>query len=565
MKFKILFYSSASEIETKKLFLNIVPLYLRTYLKINLPEIVSKLDWLVPIQHLQTDEELLDLLDKEKPDLFCTSHYIWNNNYLLEQLSRLQHKLPKNMKILCGGPSINVNIDPDFFKKFPFFDFAIYGPGEAAFQHIIDFLVNGKKIIHFNVSNFAWFDKTQQKQIVADYKYVPQLQVSPYLDNSDLLAKMVNKELSNNNMVVIPYELTRGCPYKCSFCDWNSGLGNKTTRRKDTYKDEIDLFQKLGIRDLYLSDANVGQYDEDIALVEYIANKNINENAKFALDGNYSKLRKENNRKIYHLLAKGNLIDPYLGFTISVQDINLDVLKNIDRPDVGWDEHVKIIRELKECYPDRFCKIQLIQGLPGQTLQTWRETLGQVAKEDVFIQTFVNEFLPTSPAASKEYQEKYNFSYSNSDRVNSSQQVFRGNFAESCYSFSKKDFIEMTLLTTIYNALILLRSNLKMYNFFDIEFFVNKFLASQYYQNLKQNLSTNWDQNKFYFSINFDGSYKQSSGCLHLVTASHWVKNNEFKKFIIESKKDKVLFRKLMQIKIPLPWVVADIHQGAAI
>jgi hypothetical protein len=49
------------------------------------------------------------------------------------------------------------------------------------------------------------------------------------------------------------------------------------------------------------------------------------------------------------------------------------------------------------------------------------------------------------------------------------------------------------------------------------------------------------------------------------VTASHWVKNNEFKKFIIESKKDKVLFRNLMQIKIPQPWVVADIHQGAAI
>ena len=110
------------------------------------------------------------------------------------------------------------------------------------------------------------------------------------------------------------------------FCDWNSGLTNKTTRRKGTYEDEIDLFYDLGIKGIYLADANVGQYEEDIDMVAYLAKKNIEEGAEFRTDGNFSKLRKENNLKIYHLLARGNLITDNAGFIISVQDTNEDVL-----------------------------------------------------------------------------------------------------------------------------------------------------------------------------------------------------------------------------------------------
>ncbi len=560
MKFKILFYSSASDNASKKLFLNIVPLYLITYLKINLPEILPKLDWSLPIQHLKNDEEFLQIIDKEKPDLLCTSHYLWNNDYLLEQLARLKHKFPPNMKILCGGPSINVNIDPSFFTKYPFVDFAIYGPGEAAFQSVLEFLIDNKKLISFNTSNLAWFDKNQQKQVIADYKYVPQLQLSPYLENKDFLSRMVEQQKNKGNMVVVPYELTRGCPYKCSFCDWNSGFSNKVTRRKESYKNEIDLFQSLGIRDLYLSDANVGQYDEDIEMIEYIAQKNIIENAKFSLDGNYSKLRKENNRKIYHLLAKANLIDKQIGFTISVQDINQQVLDNIDRPDVGWDEHVKIIRELREHYPDRYCKIQLIQGLPGQTVDLWRDTLKKITSEDIYLQTFVNELLPASPAASKQYNDKFNFVYSESQRLITEQDFFKGRFSQSCFSFSQEDYVDMTLLTIMYNSLIILRVNINPVEFFDIEFLVDKFVESKYYRNLRENLLNNWKQNKFYFTINFDGSSQLLSGCTHLATAKVWIKNKGFLKFLLECKQNNGLLKRAIKLQIPNPWVTSNIH-----
>jgi tRNA A37 methylthiotransferase MiaB len=264
----------------------------------------------------------------------------------MSQLEYIHDKISCNTCIVVGGPSVDVNTVPDFFKKYPFIDYAIYGAGEVAFRDVISSLVHKKKLIVFNTSNVAWYDAEKKKQVVADYKYVPQLQWSPYLSNVEFLTNIIKVEQDKNMIIVLPYELTRGCPYSCTFCDWNSGLSNKTTRRKGTFKDEIDLFQKLKIQYLYLSDANVGQYEEDIEMISYIAQKNLEEGAGFKLDGNFSKLRKENNLKIYHIMAKGNAIDG--SFVMSVQDINPTILKNINRPDVGWVVHKQMINELKE-------------------------------------------------------------------------------------------------------------------------------------------------------------------------------------------------------------------------
>ena len=159
-------------------------------------------------------------------------------------------------------------------------------------------------------------------------------------DLKELLQEIVQYEFDNNFDISLPYELTRGCPYSCTFCDWNGGLSTKVSRRKLTYQDEIDLFQELGIKNIFLADANVGQYDEDVDMVAYFAKKNIEENANFKVFGNLSKLRIENNKKIYNLLLESDLVDQTTGYELifSIQDIDEQVLKNIDRPDVGWEK-----------------------------------------------------------------------------------------------------------------------------------------------------------------------------------------------------------------------------------
>ena len=523
----VLFYHANDHLVEKKdsvLFLGIASLYLKAHIELTNPELAKQINWLLPIQKKLTDEEFISYCNKVQPDIICSSHYIWNHAFLLEQLSRIKNKISKNIIIAAGGPSIDVNINEKFFSDYPFIDYAVYGAGEQAFADMIESVITGKKLIKFNVSNIAWFDKIKKETIVADFKYVPQHKVSPFLHNKEFFAEII-KDIQNQKInPVIPYELTRGCPYSCTFCDWNSGLSNKVTRRKNSFKDEIDLFQSLKIYNLYLSDANVGQYEEDIEMIQYFADKNLNENAGFKLDGNYSKLKKENNLKIYHILGKANLTSEYHGFTMSVQDTNKDVLKNIDRPDVGWDVHVKIISELKQAFPDKISKVQIIQGLPGQTVESWRHTLSEISKHPITLQAFVSELLPASPAArSKEYQEKFKFEYVRCERYEIGH-FFKAIIPKSCVSFTQIDFVKMTICTIFYAALLLFQNGVKYKLEFDKIY--SDFLSSLNYKILVNDLYNNWKRNnKFYFTLDLDLKENLTSASGFVETSFLWEKS----------------------------------------
>ena len=509
-------------------FLSVAALYFKTHIDICYPDIANEINWLVPIQHKKTDTQLINLINKLKPDVICTSHYIWNNDFLFDQLKRIISKINPQIVIIAGGPSINVNINAEFFNLYPFVKYAIYGAGEMAIADAFTSLITKKKLISFNTSNIAWVDNTSGQPTVAEFKYVPQSKTSPYLHNKDFFKKIVHNEKSQGFVPIIPYELTRGCPYSCTFCDWNSGLSNKVTRRKNSYKEEIDLFHELGIQFIYLADANVGQYDEDVEVIEYLAKKNIHENANFKTESNLSKLRKDNNLKIYHLLAQGDLIQKDWGFTFSIQDINSNVLENIDRPDVTWDVNLRMINELKQCYPDIVSKIQLIIGLPGQTVNSWRQTLSEVCRHDVRICLFLNELLPASPAALDwTYREKFQFTYSNSERFNGFD-FFRGNFAKSCLSYSAENLVEMLITGSFYCGLTLLKYESKVTNF-NLEPIVDYFLCSDIFTKLKQNLLTNWLINdKFYYTINFNGNECLIPACHTGVVADNWIRETQF-------------------------------------
>ena len=504
MSLKVLFYHAhdVSIIDSDSYHLAVAALYLKTYIDVHNPEIANQLEWLVPQQNTLTDSDLIAECELQKVDLLCTSHYIWNHTKLIDQLARVRDKLPQYTKVIVGGPSINVNIDKEFFTKYPFIDYAVYGSGESAFNDVVTSIIKKQKLIAFNNSNLAWQDD-QKKSRISEFKYVPQLNQSPYVSNKKLFSDMITQLGYPIEKIMIPYDLTRGCPYSCTFCDWNSGLSNKVSRRKNTYQSEIDLFEELGIKNIYLSDANVGQYSEDIDLMEYFAKKNIENNAGFKLIGNFSKLKKENNLKLFHIMAKANLVKN--GFVISVQDINDDVLKNIDRPDVGWPEHRKMIIELRAQYPNFQTWIQLIQGMPGQTVKTWRETLETVTEFPVFLSIFVSELLPASPSAlDPVYQDRFKFKYSHSERWDGFQYL-RGTFPESCISFSKRDFVEMTTTSLVFSALSVLRTENRTFNkMIKFHKLADSIIQSDEINLWNENLYNNWcNHDKFYFTEKF--------------------------------------------------------------
>jgi tRNA A37 methylthiotransferase MiaB len=410
-KLRLLFYHAGDHA-----WLYPTALQLKTYIDLLYPNLAEHLDWLIPIQQQVSDQQLIDYINETDTDVLCTSHYLWNHARLARQISSVKPKLKLGFKVIAGGPSIDVNNNKNFFQQYPSIDYAVYGAGEQAFADIVEHLVFDKSLIAFNTSNCAWKNNKTGKSVIADYKFVKMIDTSPFVHNQSMFEVMVEAAKEKNVSVWLPYTLTRGCPYSCTFCDWNSGLGNKVSRRKNTYQQEIDLFQQLGINNIYLADANVGQYDEDVAMIDYFAEKNLQQNAEFHLSGNFSKLKKENNLKIFDIMARGRLVKKTLNF--SVQDINPQVLDNINRPDVGWDVHVAMANELQTKYPHLIVKAQLIYGLPGQTPASWRQTLAAVAQQNILPIIFLNEPLPASPAIyDAEYQRKFQYEYVHSNRI----------------------------------------------------------------------------------------------------------------------------------------------------
>ena len=93
-----------------------------------------------------------------------------------------------------------------------------------------------------------------------------------------------------------------------------------------------------------------------------------------------------------------------------MQDTNYEVLEDIDRPDVPWEEHKQYLLDIKSKYPFTMFTVELMVGLQKQTLESWIEMLCDF-DESFKPQWLVSSYwqlLPQSPAYKKEYQEKNN-------------------------------------------------------------------------------------------------------------------------------------------------------------
>ena len=502
-KYRVLFYHAGLK---KRAWIYTAALQMKTYIDILHPDLASQIDWLLPIQQLISNDELVAYCHKHSVDALCTSHYIWNHSILCDQLAAIKSNLLPHTQIIAGGPSIDVNINTNFLQQHSYIDFAVYSAGEKAFADILYNLVLHRPLTAVTTSNCAWRNVKTNQAVLAPYQFVKMLETSPFLHNGGMFAAMTQQLTAVNDNVWLPYTLTRGCPYTCTFCDWNSGLGNKVSRRKHTYQQEIDLFHQVGITNIYLSDANVGQYDEDVDMIQYFADKNSHHGARFHIGGNYSKLNKKNNLKIYHILAKNNLVKKTLNF--SIQDTNPKVLDLINRPDVGWDTHLAMANELRTAYPNLVIKAQLIYGLPGQTARSWQRTLQTVVDSKIYPVVFVNEPLPASPALyDPNYQDQFAFEYVSSTRFDDDRK-WRSLIPKRSVFFDAEHMVEMNLLSAIYSAMSLINFAMidNQFDTFDVATVVDDFLSSANYKSLHGNLLNNWIQHSnYYYTVGYDG------------------------------------------------------------
>jgi len=319
------------------------------------------------------------------------SLYIWNYNYTHSVL-REYRKLCPDTIIVAGGPNVFIR-DPIYFLEHPWVNVCcdpnVYG------EVFITDLLDGND--WEEVTGAVWKTGRSFKPfVIRDFEWAP----SPYENNLDYAISLVY-EYTNVSMQL---ETSRGCPFKCSFCEWGGGIGTKMNKRKlEDIKKDIDAMVVAGVYAFQICDSNFGFWEEDVEVMRYIADykKTLNIPKTIEIYG-WSK----NNHKYHYDILKHMT---GAGFTqhyaISLQSIKEETLKNINRFDVPIQQRIEFARKVQKEIgtPIQF---EILLGLPGDTIDEYYDAIDLRHEFKDFI-NFVWWMLPNTEGHTPEYRKKH--------------------------------------------------------------------------------------------------------------------------------------------------------------
>ena len=306
-----------------------------------------------------------------RSDIVGFSTYIWNKNYN-NVLARELKKANPNILIVFGGPEPPIT-DKKFFSKFPYIDIAIKQEGEISFYKILESFRWGNTFenipgLLYNF-NGETLDTGEAKRI-DNLDSIP----SPYLIGIfDRLIKE-NPNIRWNATL----ETNRGCPYACTFCDWGSLTYNKIKKfNLERVFAELEWIGKNNIDFVSFTDANFGIFPERDNLIadKLIEVQKLYDNPK-AYTIAWAKNQKQEvvdivKKLIYEGGAK-------IGLNLSVQSMDDNTLDIIRRKNL---EINKIEEVFAICEANNIpLYTELILGLPGETLETWKNNFYKLYK-----------------------------------------------------------------------------------------------------------------------------------------------------------------------------------------
>lgn len=328
----------------------------------------------------------------ENPFVVAFSCSVWNYEYNKAFAKEIKKSYPEAV-IIFGGH--NVLRDFGTFDECDSVDILIYREGEEAFREILLALLDGKDLS--DIANIAY--KSNDKYIKTEEKaFCLSEYPSPYL--SGIFDSIANDGISFSAIL----ETNRGCPFKCSFCDWGT-LGSRVRLfPMERIKAELDWIAEHKIEYVYCADGNFGIVDRDEEIAEYI----ISLKEKTGYPKNFrvcfTKNRTDFVKKICMRFNKYSLDKAQ---TLSFQSLSPVVLENIGRKNISLDHFRELMNEYSRLGIST--SSELILGLPGETKESFTKGLCNLLEygQHKAIQVYTCDLLPNSEMGSPEFVEKF--------------------------------------------------------------------------------------------------------------------------------------------------------------
>lgn len=368
----------------------------------SIPEIESHYNFDIRMLGEGLDELLEEIKDPAVVGISC---YVWNFLGDVELSRRLKERYP-DVLIVWGGPSIPARQQriQEFLGEYPWVDILVQGEGELTFADLLLKRLNGSRYDDCNGITYRTQNPTQPhvttppRDRIMDFAIIP----SPFLNGTfDVL-----RDRYGDYIVGALWETSRGCPFKCTFCDWGSALVTKVNRLEiERVVKEIEWVSNNRIHYVYATDANFGISPErDLEIARRFVEVAQRNGFPDTLVLNWTKNSRRNVIHIADTLVKGGVTT---NTTLSFQSFNPPTLKAIKRNNIKLD----VYRELKEEYHSRKLPTytELILGLPEETLDTFTDglekTLSTRLEDQLSIYPLV--LLENTEMALPEDREKY--------------------------------------------------------------------------------------------------------------------------------------------------------------
>ncbi len=343
---------------------------------------------------------IADAVDALKgADLVGFSTYVWNGRISLEIARRLKALKP-SIVIVFGGP--HVPDQPEsFMRANRQIDLAVHNEGERTFLKLLETF--GDRVAWEAIPGISMvkpdgtFVRTQNVDRVRDLDEIP----SPFLEGA---FDGIMKANPNESWIGL-WETNRGCPFRCTFCDWGSATAAKVTKfGEDRLFREVDWFAHKKIEYIFCCDANFGIQKRDVDIANYVAAVKREKGYPVALSVQNTKNATERAYLTQKILSDAGLNK---GVALSMQSVDMPTLEAIKRDNISLGTYMELqrrfTRDKVETYSD------LILGLPGETYESFVRGVDLLMENGQHNRIQFNNLsiLPNAEMGDPAYQAKY--------------------------------------------------------------------------------------------------------------------------------------------------------------
>ncbi len=281
------------------------------------------------------------------PDMIGFSVYLWNRHVVLEICRIIKKKFP-GVKLFAGGAEATAR--PLVLLESAPFDFVVKGEGEIVLTNVMKRLLKAETPdgIPGVFMKGARGHRGKDQQPVLDLNALP----SPFLTGT----------IDPSRYSGLLWELSRGCPFKCSFCFESRGVAGVRQISLERIRKELELFEEKKVNQVYVLDptfnCDIKRAKKILRLILKIAPQihfTIEIRAEFI------------DREIAGLFDR-----VHCSLQVGLQSAHPEVLPNVNRkidPD-RFAEKIALLNESGAIFG-----LDLIYGLPGDTLDGFKASM----------------------------------------------------------------------------------------------------------------------------------------------------------------------------------------------